>query len=141
MSDLTLQGGLEPEPGEALLAEFRANRAAYVRGHLVMAVVLGAVAGVALVLTGNPAPWAGPVGAVLAIGIRGWYLASEVLGMRWQLTDRRIVLPGGRAFRLADLVAVFQVAGGAGLASTAARTPLRHGPTALPAQGVRRLAH
>ena len=46
-----------------------------------------------------------------------------------------------QAQRLADLVAVFQVAGGAGLASTAARTPLRHGPTALPAQGVRRLAH
>ena len=46
-----------------------------------------------------------------------------------------------QAQRLADLVAVFQVAGSAGLASTAARIPLRHGPTALPAQGVRRLAH
>ena len=106
MSDLTLQGGLDPEPGEVQLAEFRADRAAYIRGHLVMAVVLGAVAGVALVATGNPAPWAGPVGAVLAIGIRGWYLASEVFGMRWQLTDRRIVIPGGRAFRLTDLVTV-----------------------------------
>ena len=106
MSDVALQGGLDAEPGETLLAEFRADRSAYIRGHLVMAAVLGAVAGAALVATGNPAPWAGPVGAILAIGIRGWYLASEVLGMRWQLTDRRIVLPGGRAFRLPDLVAV-----------------------------------
>jgi hypothetical protein len=106
MSDLTLQGGLDAEPGETLLAEFRADRTAYWRGHLVMAVVLGVVAGVALLATGNPTPWAGPVGAAMALGIRGWYLASEVLGMRWQLTDRRIVIPGGRAFRLPDLVTV-----------------------------------
>jgi hypothetical protein len=106
MSDLTLQGGLDAEPGEALVAEFRADRAAYWRGHLVMAVALGVVAGVALMIMDNPAPWAGPVGAAMALGIRGWYVASEVLGMRWQLTDRRIVIPGGRAFRLADLVTV-----------------------------------
>ena len=106
MSDPALQGGLDPEPGESLHAEFRADRAAYWRGHLVMAVVLGLGAGLVLMALDNPAPWAGPVGAALALGLRGWYLASEVLGMRWQLTDRRVVAPGGRAFRLADLVTV-----------------------------------
>jgi hypothetical protein len=54
----------------------------------------------------NPSPWVGPVGAVLALLVRGWYMASEALGLRWQLTDRRLIIPGGRAFRLADIVQV-----------------------------------
>jgi hypothetical protein len=95
---------LEPEPGETLLAEFRADRTAYWRGHLVMAALGGVLAGVVLVAMDNPAPWVGPVGAVLALLARGAYMASEVLGLRWLLTDRRLILPGGRAFRLADIV-------------------------------------
>lgn len=106
MPDFVPQGGLDRLPGERLLAEFRADRATYWRGHLVMAVVLGFGAGAVLWFIGNPAPWAGPVGAALAVGLRGWYLASEVLALRWQLTDRRLILPGGRAFALPDLVTV-----------------------------------
>lgn len=94
---------LDPEPGETVLAEFRADRAAYWRGHLVMAALGGVLAGAVLVAMGNPAPWVGPVGAVLALLARGAYMASEVLGLRWLLTDRRLILPGGRAFRLADI--------------------------------------
>ncbi|WP_051294516.1 hypothetical protein [Gemmobacter nectariphilus] len=106
MSGPALQGGLEPEPGETVLAEFRADRVAYWRGHLVMAVLGGALAGLALLAMGNGTPWVGPLGAALAVGVRGAYLASEVLGLRWQLTDRRLILPGGRAFRLRDIVTV-----------------------------------
>ena len=106
MSGPALQGGLDPEPGETVLAEFRADRVAYWRGHLVMAVLGGALAGLALLAMGNGTPWVGPVGAALAVGVRGAYLASEVLGLRWQLTDRRLILPGGRAFRLRDIVTV-----------------------------------
>lgn len=95
-----LNGGLEPEPGEHLLQEIRPDRAAYLRGHLVMAVIGGVVTGIALLVMGNPAPWVGPVGAVAALLLRGWYLAGETMGLRWQLTDRRLVVPGGRAFRL-----------------------------------------
>jgi len=94
---------LDPEPGETLLAEFRADRAAYWRGHLLMAVLGGGLAGFVLLAMGNPSPWVGPVGAVLALLVRGWYLASETLALRWHLTDRRLVIPGGRAFRLADI--------------------------------------
>lgn len=98
---------IEPDPllgtvtplqdGETVLAEFRADRSAYWRGHLILAVVLGAAAGVFLMWQGNPYPVAGPLGAVLAIGARAAYLASEALGEVWRLTDRRLLGPGGRA--------------------------------------------
>lgn len=101
--DPILGGGLEPEDGERVLATFAPDRTAYWRGHLIMAVIGGVIAGVVLVAIDNPAPWAGPVAAVLAVGVRGWYMASEVLALRWQLTNRRLALPGGRAFRLSRI--------------------------------------
>lgn len=106
MTAFPLNGGLEPEPGEHLLEEIRPDRTAYLRGHLVMAVIGGIVAGAALLVMGNLAPWVGPVGAAFALLLRGWYLAGETLGLRWQLTDRRLVVPGGRAFRLDQITRV-----------------------------------
>lgn len=98
---------IEPDPilgqttplqeGETVLAEFRAERVAYWRGHLILAVVLGFAAGLFLIWQGNPYPVAGPFGAVLAIGARAAYLASEALAETWRLTDRRLLGPGGRA--------------------------------------------
>ncbi|WP_248298157.1 hypothetical protein [Tabrizicola sp. YIM 78059] len=89
--------------GETVVAEFRADRRAYWQGHLVMAVVLGAVAGVILMWQGNPYPVAGPLGAAIAIGARAAYLASEALGETWRLTDRRLLGPGGRAIPLKQI--------------------------------------
>lgn len=91
------------EEGERVLAEFRADRIAYWRSHLIMAVVLGFAAGLFLVWQGNPYPVAGPFGAVLAIGARAAYLASDALAEVWRLTDRRLLGPGGRAIPLAKL--------------------------------------
>lgn len=91
------------QEGETIRAEFRADRAAYWRGHLILAVVLGAVAGLFLMWQGNPYPVAGPVGAVLAIAARAAYLSSEALAEVWRLTDRRLLGPGGRAIPLAEL--------------------------------------
>jgi hypothetical protein len=104
--DPILGGGLDPEPGERVLAEFVPDRVTYWRGHLVMAVLGGTAAGLVLVAMGDANAWVGPIGAAAALGVRGWYLASEALALRWQLTDRRLIVPGGRAFRLADLVTV-----------------------------------
>jgi hypothetical protein len=89
--------------GENLVAEFAADRRAYWRSHLIMAVVLGVVAGVFLVWQGNPYPVAGPVGAAIAIGARAAYLASEALSDVWRLTDRRLLGPGGRVVPLTQL--------------------------------------
>lgn len=98
---------VEPDPilgtatplqdGETVLAEFRADRVAYWRSHLIMAVILGFAAGLFLVWLGNPYPIAGPFGAVLAIAARAAYLASEALAEVWRLTDRRLLGPGGRS--------------------------------------------
>lgn len=100
----TIHGQPAPlQDGETLLAEFRADRAAYWRGHLVLAVVLGTAAGLFLIWQGNPYPVAGPLGAALAIGARAAYLASEALTESWRLTDRRLLGPGGRAIPRAQI--------------------------------------
>lgn len=100
----TIHGRVVPlQVGETVLAEFRADRIAYWRGHLIMAVVLGTAAGVFLIWQGNPYPVAGPFGAVLAIGARAAYLASEALSDVWRLTDRRLLGPGGRAIALGQV--------------------------------------
>jgi hypothetical protein len=89
--------------GERVLAEWPADPAAYWRSHAIMAALGGVLAGVILVAIGNPSPWVGPVAAVLALGARGWYLASEALEARWRLTDQRLQGPGGREVPLARL--------------------------------------
>lgn len=89
--------------GETVVAEFTADRTAYWRGHLVLAVILGAAAGLVLLWQGNPYPVVGPLGAVIAIGARAAYLASEALTETWRLTDRRLLGPGGRAIPRAQL--------------------------------------
>ncbi|SEN26328.1 hypothetical protein SAMN05216227_101021 [Pseudorhodobacter antarcticus] len=89
--------------GEHVLAEWPADPAAYWRSHAVMAALGGVIAGVVLVAIGNPSPWVGPVAAVLALGARGWYVASEALEARWRLTDQRLQGPGGREVPLARL--------------------------------------
>lgn len=97
-----------PQPlaeGERLIATFPADRGAYIRNHLILAVVFGALAGLVLIAMDNPDPWVGPVAALAAIGIRAAYLASEALAAQWRLTDRRLLGPGGRAVALADISA------------------------------------
>lgn len=101
--DSIMDRTLPLQEGETVLAEFRADRMAYWRGHLILAVVLGAAAGLFLMWQGNPYPVAGPIGAVLAIGARAAYLASEALTETWRLTDRRLLGPGGRAIPRAQI--------------------------------------
>ncbi|MFN4099499.1 MAG: hypothetical protein ACK4GT_06955 [Pararhodobacter sp.] len=84
------------EPGEKLIARFAPDRRKYWRDHGIMALVLMAVAGLFLWLIGSPYPAIGSLGAILAVGVRAAYLASETLNMRWTLTDRRLILPGGQ---------------------------------------------
>jgi len=52
---------------------------------------------------GDPAPWVGPVAAVLAIGARAAYLASEARDLTWRLTDQRLLGPAGRNLALSDI--------------------------------------
>lgn len=91
--------------GETVLAEFRADRLAYWRGHLILAVLLGVAAGLILLWQGNPYPVAGPLGAAIAIAARAAFLASEAFTDVWRLTDRRLLGPGGRAIPLPQVQA------------------------------------
>ena len=94
---------VELDAHEPLLATFRADLPTYWRSHAIIALVAGVVAGVALIYGGNPAPWVGPVAAVLAIGARAAYLKSEVVADEWRLTNRRLLGPGGRIVPLSSL--------------------------------------
>ncbi len=89
--------------GERVLAKWRADAQTYWRGHGIMALVGGALAGGALMAMGNPTPWVGPVAAVAALGLRGWYLASEAFAGVWRLTDQRLQGPGGREIALSAI--------------------------------------
>ncbi len=99
-------GGEAPlQPGETLLREFSPDPAAYWRGHGILALVGGLIAGIALTAMGNPYAWTGPVAAVPAIALRALYLRSEAMAQRWRLTDLRLLGPALRSIPLADIAA------------------------------------
>ena len=91
------------EPGEKVLAELRSDRGRYWRDHAVLALVGMALAGIVLWLIGSEHAGIGAVGAVLALAVRGAYLAGEQLKMRWMVTDRRVILPSGGAVMLLEI--------------------------------------
>jgi hypothetical protein len=109
---------VELAPGEKLVTEFRPDVQVYWRAHLIMAVILGIGAGLALVWLRNPYPVIGPVGAVLAIAARAAFVQSEAMAEVWRLTDRCLLGPGGRAIALAQLRAARPFLGAVQLTTT-----------------------
>jgi hypothetical protein len=105
--------GHRPElaSGEKLLAELRSDRGRYWRDHAILAVVGMVGAGVVLLAIGSEHAAIGSLGAVLALAVRGLYLAREQLGFRWYLTDRRVMLPGDRQVMLLEIETVRKLMG------------------------------
>jgi len=100
------------EDGEQVVASFRPDRMTYIRDHALMA-ALAMGAGMAILwLIGNPHVWTGAAGGLAAIVIRGSYVASDELAVRWDLTDRRLLGPQTRAVRL-DRIAMVRGLGSA----------------------------
>ncbi|MGL4234654.1 hypothetical protein [Tabrizicola sp.] len=105
---------IEPDPimghptelmeGEKLITEFRPDAETYWRAHLIMAVILGTLAGLVLLWLQNPYPVAGPVGAVLAVAARAAFVQPEAMAEVWRLTNRRLLGPAGRAVPLTHLL-------------------------------------
>jgi hypothetical protein len=92
--------------GETVLHSFRADRATYWRDHAWMAAGAMGLGMVILWAIGNPHVWTGALGGLAAIAIRAGYVASDELAVRWDLTDRRLLGPGGRAVPLTGIKAV-----------------------------------
>ncbi|WP_333829935.1 hypothetical protein [Pararhodobacter sp.] len=114
MSDIQLRNaatGLTLEKGEKVLTELRPDRGRYWRDHAILALLGMAGAGIVLWLLGSDHVAIGSLGAVLALGVRGLYLASEQLKSVWVLTDRRLVLPGGRSVMLLEVETVRKLMG------------------------------
>lgn len=93
----------ELDPGERIEAAFAPDRATYWRDNAFLAGV-GAIGimGMMIVLQ-NPHVVIGTLGAGAAVVARAAWLASETLGHRWELTDRRLIGPGGRMVMLLEV--------------------------------------
>lgn len=92
--------------GETVQHSFRPDRATYWRDHAWMAAGAMALGMAILWAIGNPHVWTGAVGGLAAIAVRAAYVASDELAARWDLTDRRLLGPGGRAVTLARIKTV-----------------------------------
>lgn len=90
--------------GEQVLASFAPDRARYVRDHLTLAAIGGVVVvAVLLALGKSDQLWAGIVGVLAALTLRGAWLYPDVMAMRWLLTDRALIGPGQARFELSHI--------------------------------------
>lgn len=87
----------------ATIAAFPPARSTYIREHIMLAAIGSLLLSGLLVYMGNPHPWTGIVGSVLAIGARGAYAMNEQLGMVWKLSETRLIGPDERVLPLADV--------------------------------------
>ncbi|MBO6604760.1 MAG: hypothetical protein JJ949_16160, partial [Roseicyclus sp.] len=52
---------------------------------------------------GNAHIWTGAIGGLAAIAVRAFYLASDEVKARWDLTNRRLLGPGTRSIPLEEI--------------------------------------
>ena len=82
------------------------DRATYIRNHAWMAAIGMAGAMVVLWIMDVPHVWTGAVGALAAIGVRGWYMASEELAAVWEVLDDHLTGPFERRIALSNIADV-----------------------------------
>lgn len=93
----------ELQDGEKIEQSFQADRGAYIRDHTWMAALAMGAGMVILWAMGNPHVWTGAVGGLAAIIIRGAYVASDELNVRWDLTNKRLLGPQTRVVNLGEI--------------------------------------
>lgn len=101
-----------------MTTEFRPDATTYWRAHAIMALLGGVAAGLVLIALGNSDPWVGPVGAVLAIGIRAAYVRSEAMAEVWTLTPTHLTGPAGRSIPLGSIALARPVLGAVQIVTT-----------------------
>ncbi|WP_050774185.1 hypothetical protein [Roseobacter sp. AzwK-3b] len=92
--------------GEVVLHSFHPDRATYWRDHAWLAAAAMAIGMAILWVMGNPHVWTGAVGGLAAVAVRAFYVASDEMQARWDLTDRRLLGPQTRAVLLTDIARV-----------------------------------
>jgi len=92
--------------GEEVLHSFHPDRATYWRDHAWLAAAAMAIGMAILWVMGNPHVWTGAVGGLAAVAVRAFYVASDEMQARWDLTDRRLLGPQTRAVLLTDIARV-----------------------------------
>lgn len=92
--------------GEEVLHSFHPDRATYWRDHAWLAAAAMALGMAILWVMGNPHVWTGAVGGLAAVAVRAFYVASDEMQARWDLTDRRLLGPQTRAVHLTDIARV-----------------------------------
>lgn len=90
-------------PDETVRQSFHPDRATYYRDHAWMAAGAMALGMIVLWAMGNAHVWTGAVGGLAAVAIRAFYVASDELGARWDLTNLRLLGPQTRAIRLGEI--------------------------------------
>lgn len=85
---------------------FAPDRDTYIRSHIAMAAVFSLLGMGALAAMGNPHLWTAIVGACFAIGVRGWFLWSEVRDEVWTLHNGALDGPMERHAALDQITAV-----------------------------------
>ncbi|KUJ76385.1 hypothetical protein AVO45_11330 [Ruegeria marisrubri] len=85
---------------------FTPDKGAYIRTNTWLAA--GAMAGAMAVLwlIGNPYAWTGAPAGLAAVVVRAWYLASEELEAKWEMTATTLTGPGPRIVPLNQIEAV-----------------------------------
>ncbi|MDX1781577.1 MAG: hypothetical protein R3256_09680 [Thalassovita sp.] len=89
--------------GETVIHSFLPDRQAYWRDHAWMAAGAMGLGMAILWIIGNPHVWTGGVAGLAAIAVRAFYLASDELQARWDMTETRLLGPQGRNLRLTEI--------------------------------------
>ncbi|WP_354667498.1 hypothetical protein [Octadecabacter sp. B2R22] len=92
--------------GETVQVSFSSDRMTYWREMAWVSVVAMVVGMAVLWFMGNPHVWTGAVGGLAAIAVRAFYLASDELKVRWDLTNQRLLGPNMRITSLNEITAV-----------------------------------
>lgn len=91
--------------GETVVERFTADRATYIRDHVIMG-VLGSIGTMIVLYFMGEVWWVGAPAAIAAISVRGFYLASDDMAAQWDLTEGRLLGPQGRIVPLSQIKAL-----------------------------------
>jgi len=91
------------DPGETVRHSFHADRATYVRDMTWLAAIAMGLGMLVLWFLGSPYIWTGAVGGLAAIALRAFYVASDELSARWDLTETRLLGPQTTVIDLARI--------------------------------------